>query len=539
MTAGAVRLCELVATSNAVRAAPARLAKRDLMAAFLRPLDPTTLRLAASYLAGEIPQGALGVGWSTLRAAFANDAGALPLFAAAPQPAIGSPALTEFDALCERLRTASGAGAERARVGLLSAFAARLDDEERAFVRGLLLGELRQGALRALVLEALAAAFTLDPAAVRRAVMFAGDLAPVAEAVARDGETALVRFVPRVLRPIEPMLAASATDVASGFAALGAPALEWKLDGVRVQVHRDGADVRVFSRQLRDVTHLVPEIEPLVRGFAAESLILDGEIVSIDAGGRPLPFQDLMSRFATETTDAGDTLRGLHVWFFDVLLADGDSLVDCPYADRRCVLERVVPDTHRIAAHRPPDADAAQRLYDDALAIGHEGVMLKALDAPYAAGRRGAQWLKVKPAVTLDLVILAAEWGHGRRRGLLSNIHLGARMPESPGRFAMLGKTFKGLTDAMLRELTDTLLALAVTQDEFVVRVRPERVVEIAFDGVQRSPRYDSGLALRFARVKRFRPDRTAADAATLDDVRALQSRSRPDAGTDPPGGPS
>jgi DNA ligase-1 len=215
----------------------------------------------------------------------------------------------------------------------------------------------------------------------------------------------------------------------------------------------------------------------------------------------------------------------LHAWFFDVLLAGDESLVDRPYRERRALLERIVPASHIVPAHVPADAAEAQRLYDDALGHGHEGVLMKALDSVYAAGRRGSQWLKVKPATTLDLVILAAEWGHGRRRGVLSNLHLGARMPESPGRFAMLGKTFKGLTDAMLREMTEDLLGLAVQQDDFVVHVRPERVVEIAFDAVQRSPRYDSGLALRFARVKRFRPDKSAADASTLDDVRAVQAR--------------
>jgi DNA ligase-1 len=449
--------------------------------------------------------------------------------------------LSEVDAVFDRLRSAGGAGAERQRVALLAALAERLSDVEREFLTGLLLGELRQGALRSLVLDALAVSHAVDPAALRRAVMFAGELSAVVEALATVGATALGRFTPRPLVPIEPMLAGTAEDVGAALTALGPAALEWKLDGVRVQVHRDGGAVRVFSRQLRDVTHLVPELEPLALAIAAPRLVLDGEVVAADAGGRPIPFQDLMSRFAT--AGAGDrggdrgsepsmlrthgpaTDRNLHAWFFDVLLAGDESLVDRPYRERRALLERIVPASHIVPAHVPADAAEAQRLYDDALGHGHEGVLMKALDSVYAAGRRGSQWLKVKPATTLDLVILAAEWGHGRRRGVLSNLHLGARMPESPGRFAMLGKTFKGLTDAMLREMTEDLLGLAVQQDDFVVHVRPERVVEIAFDAVQRSPRYDSGLALRFARVKRFRPDKSAADASTLDDVRAVQAR--------------
>jgi DNA ligase-1 len=431
-----------------------------------------------------------------------------------------SPSLQELHAVFERLRTAAGAGSERARVDLLAALNERLNADERDFLSGLLLGELRQGALRALVVDALAAAFAVDPEALRRAVMFAGELEAVAAAVAAHGVAGLAAFTPTVLRPIGPMLAATANDIASGFAQLDPVAVEWKLDGVRVQVHRDGASVRAFSRQLRDITHLVPGIEALVCSFAESTLILDGELVGHDAQGRPLPFQDLMSRFSTAAAPSHD----LHVWFFDVLFAAGESLVDRPYRDRRTVLERIVPAAHCIASARPPDAEAARALYREALARGHEGVLLKALDSPYAAGRRGSQWLKVKPAVTLDLVILAAEWGHGRRRGVLSNIHLGARRAESPGEFAMLGKTFKGLTDDMLQAMTADLLQLAVHRDEHVVHVRPERVVEIAFDSVQRSPRYDSGLALRFARVKRFRFDRTAADAATLDEVRAIHA---------------
>jgi DNA ligase-1 len=521
------RLGDIVATWNHVRSTPGRIEKRDRIAALLSRLAPDDLRLAVCYLSGEIPQGALGVGWSTLRDAF-EARPELPLFAAVAPPAAAtaapSPSLSELDRVFERLRTAAGAGAERTRVHLLGDLAERLSPDERDFLRGLLLGELRQGAQRSLVLDALATARGVESAALRRAVMFAGELAAVAEAVGRDGAAALAHFAPRPLQPIGPMLAATAEGPESALATLGPAALEWKLDGVRIQVHRDGGIVRAFSRQLRDITHLVPEVEPLALGLPAQRFVLDGEIVATDDSGRPIPFQDLMSRFATAAATATAADRNLHIWFFDVLLQDDAALVDEPYSVRRAALERLVPESHRITAHIPADAVAARLLYEEALRLGHEGVMLKALAAPYAAGRRGAQWLKVKPATTLDLVILAAEWGHGRRRGLLSNLHLGARVPDSPDRFVMLGKTFKGLTDTMLREMTEDLLALATERDDFVVRVRPERVVEIAFDAVQRSPRYDSGLALRFARVKRFRPDKSAADAATLDEVRAVQS---------------
>jgi len=503
-------------TSHAVRAATGRLEKRALLTEFFARLASDDLRLAASYLAGEIPQGAIQVGWRALHAALSQPPPVqTSLF---DQPAtVESPALAELDAVFEQLQRTMGPGSGRWRAAVLAHLLTRLDANERAFVHGLVLGELRQGALRALVLEALAQACNTEIKDVQRAVMFAGSFDAVAAALARDGAAGLAAFQLEPLVPIEPMLAGTAENIERALADLVRVAIEPKLDGVRVQVHRDGDLVQVFSRQLRDVTPLVQDAVALVRSLPVQRVILDGEVVAHDAGGRPLPFQDLMSRFTREETAAP-----LYVVFFDVLLLDDEVMVDRPYTERRTALERIVPTRHRVTQTVVETVEAAQANYEAALAAGHEGAMLKALDAPYTAGRRGSQWLKMKPAVTVDLVILAAEWGHGRRQGVLSNLHLGAR---AEGGFAMLGKTFKGMTDAMLRELTADMLGLETRRDEHTVYVRPERVVEIAFDSVQRSPRYDSGFALRFARVKRFRPDKSAAEATTLAEIRTLHSR--------------
>lgn len=528
-----VRLRDLVATSEAVRATPARLEKRAHLVAFLRSCSAAEARLAACWLSGEIPQGAVQVGWRALEDAARPPAQPSLFDAPVVPPAAGtSPALAEVDAVFEELQQAAGAGAATQRTRILRGLLARLAPEEVAFVHGLLLGELRQGSLRALMVEAVADACGLEVEPLRRAIMLAGSFDAVVTAVARGGAAALEAFQLQPFVPIEPMLAASADDLATALADMGEAAVEWKLDGVRVQLHRDGDDVRLFSRQLRDVTAQAPAIAALGRTLAARRCILDGEIVSRDAAGRPLPFQDLMSAFAREDAGAGDDVRPrLEAFFFDVLLEDDAVLVDAPYRERRAALERIVPAAHRVAQAIAANAGDAQRVFEAALAAGHEGVMLKALDAPYVAGRRGAAWRKLKPARTADLVILAAEWGHGRRRGRLSNLHLGARVPDDDAgaargsagapRFAMLGKTFKGLTDAMLAEMTADLQQLETSRDAHTVYVRPERVVEIAYDAVQRSRRYDSGLALRFARVVRFRPDKSPHEATTLAEIRA------------------
>ena len=528
------RLAEIVATSNAVRETSSRLEKRARLQELFARLTPADLRLAASYLAGETARGSVQVGWSTLVAAekAIAEPDVMPLFANV-QPtrpiATQSPALVEVDNAFEALRRVSGAGATKKKQAILQRLLAPLTTDERRFLGALLVGELRQGALRAVVLEAVADTFTVNADDLRRAVMFAGSLGEVLERLATEGGSSLARFTPRPGVPVEPMLAAQAEDLESALQKMGGRvAVEWKLDGVRVQVHRRAADVHVFTRQLRDVTALAPDAVALARRLEVESVILDGELIGLDSHGRPVAFQDLMSRFARETKAAADqkVLR-LVPMFFDVLQHDGSAWVERTYLERRQLLERLLGSQNLVPQRVVEDATAARAMYDEALAAGHEGVVLKQLDAPYTAGRRGAGWCKVKPAVTLDLVILAAEWGHGRRQGFLSNLHLGARDAGDPERFHMLGKTFKGLTDQMLREMTADLLGLETRREGHVVHVQPVRVVEIAFDGVQRSPHYDSGFALRFARVKRFRPDKSAGEANSLDDVRALHPSRR------------
>lgn len=499
----------VVETWRDVRAARARLEKRDRLARLFASLPaPEDLRLAALYLSGELGRPPLGVGGALAGEAFA----ATPPGTAGPPPT-----LQEVDAVFAALGQVAGSGANARRAELLVGLLARATPPEREFLVGLVLGELRQGALGSLVLDALARALEAPGPALRRAVMLSGSLGDVVLALRREGHQALDRFQLTPLVPVEPMLASTAGAVDEALAALGgAAAAEWKLDGIRVQVHRKGDDVRVFTRSLRDVTEGTAGLVALARALPVESLVLDGEAVGHVDEGEPLAFQDLMSRFQT-----GDAESGLGVRFFDVLSLEGAPFVDRPDRERRAALEDLLPSGLVIPRRLVTDPAGVQAALDEALAHGHEGLVLKALDAPYAAGRRGANWRKLKLATTVDLVILGAEWGHGRRSGWLSNLHLGARDPDDPERFVMVGKTFKGLTDAMLRELTEALPPLATEQTGHVVLVRPERVVEVAFEGVQRSSRYPGGVALRFARVKRFRPDKRPADATTLDALRA------------------
>ena len=531
-------LTALAAASRAVRATTSRLEKQALLADFLAPLEAADLALAVRYLSGEIPQGRLGVGWRAIATALGEPPAlttpsrALPLFpdidatprVSHPEPS-GPLRLSDLDALFAEIAATRGPGSSARAVRLLRELFARTGEPEREFLIALLGGELRQGALRALVREAVARALEVEPEAIARAEMFGGDLASVAFRVRREGPAALARFTLQPMVPVAPMLARSAETAEEALADLGPAAAESKIDGVRIQLHKEGGEVRIFTRQLRDVTANLPEIVAMGRKLAARSAILDGEALAFDARGRPLPFQDTMSRVGREDAEAARAERPLGALFFDLLYRDGEPLVDRPYAERRTALEAVTRGQDLVSRVLVTDADDLEKFFDEALAAGHEGVVVKALGAPYAAGERGGQWRKLKPATTLDLVILAAEWGHGRRHGLLSNIHLGARDPDDPARFWMLGKTFKGLSDEMLRTMTDDLLALADSVSEHIVRVRPARVVEIAFDSVQRSPRYESGLALRFARVKRFRPDKSSQEATTLDEVRALQAR--------------
>ncbi|GMV57748.1 MAG: putative DNA ligase [Betaproteobacteria bacterium] len=504
------RFADLVEASTRAAQTASRLGKRDAIAACLRAAAPDEVEIAVAFLSGETRQGRLGIGYATLSALRGGAAAAAPALA-----------LREVDDALARIAAAKGKGSAAERGALLSALFARATRAEQDFLVRLLVGELRQGALEGVMIEAIAAAAGVAVAAVRRAAMFAGDLGAVARAALTEGAAGLARFAIELQRPVQPMLAQPAEDIADALARLGTAALEWKLDGARVQVHKAGDDVRVFTRNLNEVTAAVPEIVEAVRAAPARELILDGEAIALAAGGAPQPFQVTMRRFGRKLdVDALRAELPLAAFFFDVLRRDGDSLVERPARERFAALTDALPSALVVPRLVTSDASAAQAFYAEALARGHEGVMAKALDAPYEAGSRGAAWLKVKRAHTLDLVVLAAEWGHGRRRGWLSNLHLGARDPA--GGFVMLGKTFKGLTDELLEWQTRELLAREIGRDDYTVHVRPELVVEIAFNDLQASPQYPGGLALRFARVKRYRPDKRADEADTIDTVRAI-----------------
>ncbi|MGE5639971.1 MAG: ATP-dependent DNA ligase [Clostridia bacterium] len=503
-------LAELVRTSARVAENPGRLAKTGELAALLKRLAADEVELAISYLSGELPQGKLALGHAALAAA--RETGA-----SVPQLA-----LRDVDAVFTEVKGTKGKGAAARRDALVQALFARATAEEQDFLLRLVVGELRQGALEGVMLEAAAAAAEVPPEELRRAATFAGSLPIAAAAALREGRAGLARFSVKLMQPVMPMLAQPAKDAESALASLGRAMLDWKLDGARVQVHKKAGEVRVFTRSLKDITAAVPEIVATVSTFAAESLILDGEAIALRPDGKPHAFQTTMRRLGRKLDDdATRRTLPLSVFFFDCLFADGKALVDRPLAERRATLEAIVPAANRAPALFTAEAAAATEFYAEALRRGHEGIMAKGPDTPYEAGRRGAGWLKVKRAHTLDLVVLAAEWGHGRRRGWLSNLHLGARDPDGGG-FVMLGKTFKGLTDAVLEWQTRELLARKTGDDGWTVRVRPELVVEIAFNDLQQSPQYPGGLALRFARVKRYREDKKAAGADTIDTVRLL-----------------
>ena len=510
-------LTEIAAASEAVAAASSRKDKIALLAACLRAASTTDAPVVAAWLSGRTFQRRTGLGWASLRSA--------------PPPA-AQPTLTvsEVDDALARAALLSGPGSTGERQAILTGLLAASTMPEQRLLAGLVSGELRQGAAAGLIVDAVAAAAVVPVATVRRALAVHGDLPDVAAAALSGGAEALAGFALAVGRPLAPMLAAPAPDLAAALTRTGAAGVEWKLDGVRVQVHRDGDDVAVYTRTLDDITARVPEVVAAVRGLDVRTAILDGEVIASTAAGRPAPFQVTSARVARRDVEAARAAVPLGLTFFDALHLDGDDLIDVPGAGRREQLEPaagalVVP---RHAIDDPDDPEqvtAAGQFAADALARGHEGVVVKSLASAYTMGRRGAGWVKVKPRITLDLVILAAEWGHGRRTGLLSNLHLGARDPLGkygpPGGFVMLGKTFKGLTDAMLSWQTERLQTLATGGTGHRVDVRPELVVEIAFDGVQTSPRYLAGLALRFARVLAHRPDKSAAEADTIETVRS------------------
>jgi DNA ligase-1 len=508
-------LRDLVATSASVADATGRLAKIGLLATLLSRLAPEEIEIAIGFLSGEPRQGRMGVGGATIwnmKDAAASDTPTLTL--------------TGVDEVFTQLAGVKGAGSAAARQQRLRELMNLATRAEQDFITRLLFGELRQGALEGILVEAVAKASGVGAAPIRRAVMMAGALAPVARAALVNGEPSLARFGVQLFQPVQPMLAQPAEDVDEALVQLHHDvSLEWKLDGARIQAHKRGNDVRVFSRNLRDVTAAVPEVVEAMRSLAVHDLIVDGEVIALRTDGSPHPFQVTMQRFGRKLDV--ERLRAqipLTPFLFDCLYADGESLIDSTQDARAARLETVAPSIVVPRLVRPTP-EAAARFLDETLRRGHEGLMVKSLAAPYAAGRRGQQWLKVKIARTLDLVILAAEWGHGRRTGWLSNLHLGARDPVHGG-FVMLGKTFKGLTDEMLAWQTDKLRALEISHDRHTVYVKPELVVEIAFNEVQESPHYPGGLALRFARVKGYRQDKSANDADTIDAVRDIYLRS-------------
>jgi len=504
-----VLFADLAATSAAVAATSGRKAKIDLLADTLRRLrdEPSAEAIAAgaAYLSGELRQRQTGVGYATLR----------DLPAPADVPTL---TVADVDAAFAAMATASGKGSQAERRGLVSALFGAATEDERRMLIGVLGGELRQGAQAGLLVEAIARAADLELSTVRRALLLAGDLKSVAVAALTGGAAALADYSLTVGRPLAPMLAQSAATVAEALEDTGIPAAaDVKIDGVRIQVHRDGDDIAVFSRSLDDLTGRMPGVVATVRALPLRSAVLDGEAVGLNDAGRAIPFQETASKAARR-----DGVSILHPFFFDLLHLDGTDLLDEPGVRRWAALADAVPAALRVEQTMLSSVEDGDRAFAAAIDGGHEGLVIKAANAPYDVGRRGAAWVKVKPRHTLDLVVLGVEWGHGRRKGWLSNLHLGARDPETGG-FVMLGKTFKGMTDEMLRWQTERLRQLAVDDNGWVVTVRPELVVEIAFDGVQHSPRYPGGVALRFARVLRYREDKPASEADTIDTVRKLR----------------
>jgi DNA ligase-1 len=508
-------LHDLVTTSASVAEASARRSKIGLLADLLTRLAPDEIEIAIGMLSGEPRQGRMGIGYATLWSSKDTDAADTPTLR-----------LVDVDDAFTDLAATKGSGAAAARQHRLRDLLRRATRPEQDFIVRLLFGELRQGALEGILVEAVAKASGIASANVRRAVMMAGALAPVAAAALVHGDHSLGGFSVQIFQPVQPMLARPADDMTGALEELQDEAsLEWKLDGARIQVHKSGDEVRVYSRNLRDVTPAVPEVVEAVSGLAVHDVILDGEVIALRPDEAPEPFQVTMQRFGRKL-DVERLRREIPLtpFFFDCLYADGEPLIDAALEARAARLDAVALS---LAVPRlvRPTREAAARFLDETLRRGHEGLMVKALGTAYAAGRRGQNWLKVKAARTLDLVILAAEWGHGRRTGWLSNLHLGARDPAHGG-FVMLGKTFKGLTDQMLAWQTEKLRALELSHDRHTVYVKPELVVEIAFNEVQESPQYPGGLALRFARVKSYRQDKPAAEADTIDMVRAIYLRS-------------
>ncbi|MDQ0726174.1 ATP-dependent DNA ligase [Microbacterium sp. W4I20] len=504
-----MKLSELVSTTEEVAATSSRLAKIDALARLLATAEPDEIAPLVGLLLASPRQGRLGVGWRGIAALDVTHA------------ADSSLTIADVDESLDALAAASGAGSAASRSSILGGLAARATVDEWDFLTRAMLGELRTGALGGVVLDAIARASDRAAATVRRAAMLSGDLGVTAQLALTGSIEELEAVGLQVGRPVLPMLAATAATPTAALEITGEASVEYKLDGARIQVHRHGDEVGVYTRSLADITHRVPELVDIVRSLPARDLILDGETLSLDEDGGPRPFQETMSRFGADV----ERELILRPWFFDVLHVDGRDLLDEPLSVRLAELERVAGEW-RMPGVITADAEAAEQLSREALAAGHEGVVVKSIDAPYAAGRRGKSWVKVKPVLTYDLVVLAAEWGSGRRRGWLSNLHLGALDAEGefgePGGHVMVGKTFKGLTDELLRWQTETFPKFETRRTQNTVFLRPEIVVEIAIDGVQRSPRYPGEIALRFARVKGYRADKLPADGDTIQTLRAL-----------------
>jgi DNA ligase-1 len=512
-----MQLANLVERVTRVQSASKKNEKIALLADFLKQTHGQETELAALYLCGRLPQGKIGVGWKMIESAMVGTPQAGP-----------SLALADIDQVLSRIASDQGPGSNERRITTLRSLFERAGTDERRFLSRLFMGELRQGALEGVLLEAIAKAAGLSSSEVRRAMMFSGNIGTIARSALEEGSSGLSRISFRLFTPAAPMLANTAENVDEALDRLGEAAFEFKLDGARIQVHKGGDEVRIFTRQLQEVTDRLPEVVEWARVLPVRDIVLDGEAIALRPDGRPQPFQETMRRFGRiKNIEAMRREIPLTSFYFDCLYREGDGpLFSVPYRRRFKILSQTIPNETVIPSVMTKDRAEAERFLKRALEVGHEGAMAKSLDAPYSAGQRGFNWLKLKPAKTLDLVILAVEWGSGRRKGWLSNLHLGARDPES-GRFVMLGKTFKGLTDEMLKWQTERLLSLEISRDEWTVHVRPELVVEIAFNDIQESPRYPAGLALRFARVKRFRPDKSAAEADTIQTVAEIFEKQR------------
>ncbi len=509
-------LKNLVEISERVSATTKKKGKASLLAHFLREAKGKEIFLVAFYLSGELPQGRLGVGWAMLQEALKESS-----FQSNPV------SLIDLDRYFEIIAEEKGPGSSRRKIQIFREVFSRSDEKEKEFLVKLIMGEIRHGALKGLVLEAVAQASSLSADRLQRSFMFSGNIGEVARTAMEEGASGLSRFQPSLFHPISPMLASPVEGEEEAIERLGEAGWEYKIDGARIQVYKDGEEIRIFTRHLKEVTESIPEVVDLAKKFPMDQAIFEGEAIAVREDSKPLPFQTTMRRFGRVKNV--DRMRGeipLRPFFFDLLYLDGGSLLETSYQERsRQLSERLNPQ-YLIPRIITAEAKKVQDFLIQSLKAGHEGLMAKGLDSPYVAGQRGFSWLKIKPAQTLDLVVLAAEWGHGRRTGLLSNLHLGAKDKES-GEFVMLGKTFKGLTDEMLRGQTKKLLELETERDEWTVYVKPELVVEIAFNDIQESPHYPGGLALRFARTKRFREDKSPLETDTFQKVRAIFESSR------------